>query len=67
MKATKTNQKEPELIRLLNMTKACELWGVTRYHVYDLIRDGKIRPIVGCGKGFRFLATDYKHEFLQRL
>lgn len=65
MKEKKTT--EPEIVTLLNMKKACELWGVTRTHVYALIRNGKIKPITNAGKGFKFLATDYKHEFLKRL
>jgi len=49
------------------MKKACDLWGVTRWKVYDLIKQGKIRPVTNAGKGFKFLATDFKIEFLERL
>lgn len=67
MKESKAMQKETEIIRMMNMKAACELWGVTRWKVYELISQGKIKPIINAGKGFKFLATDYKLEFLERL
>lgn len=61
------NTTQCDVVQLLNMKKACEMWGVTRWHVYDLIKAGKIKPITNAGKGFKFLASDYKIEFLERL
>jgi hypothetical protein len=65
--STKEDKTKPEVVQLLNMTRACEIWGVTKWHVYDLIKAGRIKPITNAGKGFKFLATDYKLEFLERL
>ena len=63
----KDNTTQFDVVQLLNMKKACEMWGVTRWHVYDLIKAGKIKPITNAGKGYKFLASDYKMEFLERL
>jgi predicted site-specific integrase-resolvase len=64
---TREETTKTEVVQMLNMTRACEIWGVTKWHVYDLIKAGRIKPITNAGKGFKFLVTDYKQEFLERL
>jgi predicted site-specific integrase-resolvase len=59
---TREETTKTEVVQMLNMTRACEIWGVTKWHVYDLIKAGRIKPITNAGKGFKFLATDYKQR-----
>lgn len=51
----------------LSTQQAADAWGITRWRLYDLVREGKIRPIIGMGKGWKFLESDLKDLELQRL
>lgn len=53
--------------RLLSTRQAAEAWGITRWMIYDLVREGKIRPVIGMGKGWKFLASDLSARELPRL
>jgi hypothetical protein len=52
---------------LLTTKRASAAWGITRWRLYDLVREGKIRPIVGMGKGWKFLISDFENLDLPRL
>lgn len=52
---------------LLNTEEAAKLWGISRWRIYTLVREGKIRPIIGMGKGWKFLPDDLKATILERL
>ena len=58
--------KTNEAKKLLTMKQFCEMNGVSRWTVYRLINEGKIRPVIGMGKGFRFTGGELG-EVLERL
>lgn len=63
-----TKQHEPNATtRLLSTQQAASAWGISRWRLYDLVRAGKIRPIVGMGKGWKFLLSDLLPLDLPRL
>ena len=53
--------------RLLSTQQAASAWGITRWRLYDLVRAGKIHPVVGMGKGWKFLISDFAPIELTRL
>jgi excisionase family DNA binding protein len=59
----KTNN-EP-IGKLLTTKEAAEAWGISRWSIYDLVKQGKIRPIVGF-KSWRFTGRELQ-EVLVRL
>lgn len=54
-------------VKLYGMKQACELWGISRWRVYELVKEGKIRPIVNMGKGWKFDGSEFSEELLERL
>lgn len=52
---------------LLSTKQAADAWGISRWRLYDLVKEGKIRPIVGMGKGWKFLLSDLMTLELPRL
>jgi predicted site-specific integrase-resolvase len=54
-------------ILLLSTQQAANAWGISRWRLYDLVKEGKIRPIIGMGKGWKFLLSDLVIPELQRL
>lgn len=69
MVAMKENEVKQggQRVRLFSMKQACDEWGISRWKVYDLIKDGQITPIVNMGKGFKFTGYELKPEMLERL
>lgn len=67
MKTYGKQQKETVTLtgKLLTTKEAAEKWGVSKWTIYDWVKDGKIRPIVGM-KSWRFLETDI-NSALERL
>lgn len=66
MKIPQANE-EPVAARLLSTKQAATVWGISRWRLYDLVKEGKIRPIVGMGKGWKFLLADFIPINLPRL
>jgi predicted DNA-binding transcriptional regulator AlpA len=63
-----TKEQHPQTtVRLLSTQQAASSWGISRWRLYDLVREGKIRPIVGMGKGWKFLMGDLQTLELTRL
>jgi hypothetical protein len=52
---------------LLSTQQAASAWGISRWRLYDLVREGRIRPIIGMGKGWKFLHSDMIEIDLPRL
>lgn len=68
MKNRNTNNKENGVKmngKLLTTKEAAESWGISRWTVYDLVKQGKLRPIVGM-KSWRFVGDELE-GVLQRL
>lgn len=52
--------------KLLKTTQAAAYLGVSRWTIYDLVRDGRLRPIVGL-KSWRFTVEDLDSVKWERL
>jgi predicted site-specific integrase-resolvase len=52
---------------LLSTQQAADAWGISRWSLYDLVKAGKIRPIVGMGKGWKFFISDINPIDMERL
>ena len=63
---TKTTEIQAT-VRLLSTQQAASAWGISRWRLYDLVKEGKIRPIVGMGKGWKFLMSDLQTLEFPRL
>lgn len=63
----KDKDQNKRVVRLHGMKEVCELWGISRWRVYDLVKEGKIRPIVNMGKGWKFDGTEFSDDLLERL
>jgi excisionase family DNA binding protein len=45
--------------RTLTTQQLAEAWNISRWTIYTLVKDGRLRPIVGLRtKGWRFKMTD---------
>ncbi len=68
MKREKEKTMESRVVgRLLSMKEACARWGVSRWWVYDRIKEGKMRPIVNAGKGYRWTGEEIQGVEFERL
>lgn len=59
--------KKEHAPRLLTTQQAADAWGISRWRLYDLVREGQIRPVIGMGKGWKFLLSDFTSLELSRL
>ena len=59
--------RNEKVIKLYGMKEVCALWGISKWRVYDLVKEGKIRPIVNMGKGWKFDGTEFSEHLLERL
>ena len=59
--------RNDKMVRLYGMKEVCTLWGISKWRVYDLVKEGKIRPIVNMGKGWKFDGTEFSEHLLERL
>jgi excisionase family DNA binding protein len=54
--------------KTLTTQQLAEAWNISRWTIYALVRDGKIKPIVGLRtKGWRFRITDLEQLADERL
>ena len=53
--------------RLLNTNNAAKAWGISRWTLYKLVKAGKISPIFGFGKGWKFQLSDWDEIDFPRL
>lgn len=44
--------------KLLTTKQAAKEWNVSIWWIYDRVKEGKIRPLVGMGKSWRFKEGD---------
>ena len=63
----KNENENKKTVQLMGTTQAAKAWGITRWKLYDLIVEGKIRPITNMGKGYKFQQDDFKEDFFERL
>jgi hypothetical protein len=49
------------------MKDAAALWGITYWELRAMILDGRIRPIINVGKGFKFDGSELSAAKLERL
>lgn len=64
---TATPQQKQSHSLLLSTQQAAAAWGISRWRIYDLVKEGQIRPVIGMGKGWKFLLTDLSGMELPRL
>lgn len=65
MKQIAEQQKEP--LKLYSTNEAAKLWGITKWTIFDLVKKGTIKPVVGMGKGWKFTGFELREENLARL
>jgi len=54
--------------RLLTTNQAAAHWGISRWTIYDLVRDGRLKPIIGLNSKWRWRANDLEDaNIFQRL
>lgn len=58
---------EKEIRRLYSLKEVAPLWGLSIWEVRNLVKQGKVRPIIGVGKGWKFDGTELDIEKLERL
>ena len=63
----KDNEKKEGPMRLYSTEEVVSMWGISRWRIYDLVKSGKIRPIVNMGKGWKFDGSEFDKELLERL
>ena len=63
----KYKNKEKSPVRLYSTKEVESMWGISRWRIYDLVKTGKIRPIVNMGKGWKFDGSEFEEELLERL
>lgn len=62
--ATKEQKKD----RLLTTKQATEEWGITKWTIYRLVEEGKLKPVLGLSRrDFYFLASDFDALVSRRL
>lgn len=64
MKTKAEQTKEP--MKLYSTKEIAKIWNISYWCIRDLVRDGKIRPIV-LGKGWKFTGFELTEEILERL
>lgn len=52
--------------RMLTTEEAAKEWGISKKAIYRLVRLGKLKPFIGL-KSWRFYATDFNENVLERL
>ena len=63
----KDKNKEVSLVRLYGIHEVSAMWGISRWRIYELVKAGKIRPIVNMGKGWKFDGSEFEKRLLERL
>ncbi len=66
MKANETKQ-EARTERLFTAKGAAEKWGITYWALRAMVESGKIRPIIGIGKGWKFTGNELGDVQFDRL
>jgi hypothetical protein len=63
------DEKTPDApsMRLYKMKEAAALWGLTYWELRAMILDGRIRPIINVGKGYKFDGSELSMAKLERL
>ncbi len=65
--SVKNKNIEMSPVRLYSTKEVESMWGISRWRIYDLVKAGKIRPIVNMGKGWKFDGSEFNKELLERL
>jgi hypothetical protein len=60
-------KKESKAIRLYGTNEVCSLWGISRWRLYELVKNGDVRPIINMGKGWKFDGSELREKLLERL
>ncbi len=67
MKRSNEDIREAPPMRLYSMKEAAARWGITYWTLRAMVLDGRIRPIVNVGRGFKFDGTELASAKLERL
>lgn len=65
MKQETKQQDGPQ--RLYSMNQVATLWGISRWTIYAMIKKGKVKPIVGIGKGYKWKGDELANVEFERL
>jgi hypothetical protein len=65
MKSNTVTQKKTE--RLYTAKLAAEKWGISYWSLRSMVEDGKIKPIIGIGKGWKFTGDELGEVEFERL
>lgn len=66
-KETQAATMENKVVRLYTLKEVAALWGLSTWTIRGLIKEGRIKPIVGLGKGFYFDGMELGQVRLERL
>jgi excisionase family DNA binding protein len=44
--------------KFITTEEAAVLWGISKWTIFDLVKKGKLRPIISLGKGFKWRVND---------
>jgi predicted site-specific integrase-resolvase len=61
---TKTEEKTE---RLWNARDVAKKWGISYWSLRAMVESGKIRPIIGIGKGWKFTGNEISEVVFERL
>lgn len=67
MKRNDEEVRQTSSMRLYSMKEAAARWGITYWTLRAMVLDGRIRPIVNVGRGFKFDGTELAAAKLERL
>jgi hypothetical protein len=67
MYGTQINDMKQQATRLYTTQQVADLWNISRWTVFALVKKGEIRPIVGIGKGWMWDGTELGMVKFERL
>jgi excisionase family DNA binding protein len=63
----KTDAAAVAVKRLYSTKEAAKMWGISYDKLLELVDEGRIRPIVGMGKGWRWDGSEFASVQFKRL
>ena len=54
----KNETNEAKVMRLYGSKEVSVMWGLPKTAIYKLVNDGKLRPIVNMGKGYKWVGNE---------
>ncbi len=65
MKFETNQQAGPQ--RLYDTKQVAALWGISRWTIFAMVKNGQLRPIVGIGKGWKWAGDELARVEFERL